>query len=119
MRILRKHDAELKRYTSKGGYNEDGEWVEGTTQTTTAIKCCIQPVFNLTRQLDLPEGVREKDCRVLWTHEDLVGSSEVGSVEADIIIYQGKEYEVHDTGDWNGGGRILATEAVIVRRDKL
>lgn len=119
MRILRKHNAKLIRYTKKGKYDENGKWVKGSTIKSIPLKCCIQPVFNLTQQLDLPEGVREKDCRVIWTHENLIGASEATKNEADIIEYEGLTFEVYDVGYWNGAGRIKATEAVIVRKDIL
>lgn len=124
MRILRKHKAELIRFedtadSSKGYYDEDGNFIRGTDSKPELLLCCIQPAFELTKQIDLPEGIREKDCRVLWTHTELKGASEVGSQEADVIRYEGLDFEVFDIGHWNGAGCINAWEAVIIRKDKL
>lgn len=118
MRLLKKHTAQLIRHTISGYYNDDGEWIAGAGDTPVTLKCCIQPAPQLSMRVTLPEGVREKDCRVIWTHSDLIGSTEVGAVEADIVIYKDLEYLIWDVGEWDGA-HITATEALMIRKDRL
>lgn len=119
MRILRKHRAELIRYDSKGYYDENGRWVRGTDSKPEPLLCCIQPNFKKDGQKDLPEGVSEKDCRIIWTETELKGASEYGNIEADIVRYQGQDFEVFDADHWYGAGKINAWEGLIIKKDKL
>lgn len=118
MRLLRKHTAQLIRHTISGYYDDDGDWVAGAGDTPTELKCCIQPDYQLSRRVTLPEGVREKDCRIIWTHSDLIGSTEVGAVEADVVVYKGLEFIIWDVGEWDGAHNV-ATEALMIRKDRI
>lgn len=118
MRLLKKHTAQLIRHTVSGYYDDAGNWVAGAGDTPVTLKCCIQPDFKLSRRVTVPEGVREKDCRIIWTHTDLIGSTEVGSIEADVVVYQDLEYVIWDVGEWNGA-HIIATEALMIRKDRV
>lgn len=118
MRLLRRHTAQLIRHTISGYYNDDGDWVGGAGDTPVELKCCIQPITQLSQRVTLPEGVSEKDTRLIWTRTELSGATEVGSVEADVVVYKGLDYVIWDVGEWEGA-HLSATEAIMIRKDRL
>jgi len=127
MRILHKHDATLVRFNDVGYWDDNGEWVDSIAESITPIKCCIQPEFSGAKvQRDLPEGVMEKDCRIVWTHTLLKASSELDEEQADVLRFADpnsnaveRDFEVFELNPWNGAGRIVAWEATVIRRDVL
>lgn len=119
MRILRKHSALLLRSGSSGAFDEGGKWVEGIAPVPVEIPCCIQPDFDSTLKKFLPDGVHEKDCRVIYTEYQLQGASEESKVVADKLQFEGKTFEVVEIQSWQGAGRIKAWMVVCVRVDEL
>lgn len=114
MRALRKHKATLLRYTKPifdRGVKTRGE------ETRTTIPCLFQPDTKGISELDLPQGVKVNDSRLVHSHVELKGSDNFDSLEADILVFQGKHYEVFKVYPWDGLGKIVAWEAIVVRRD--
>lgn len=119
MRSLRKHRVTLKRSVGKGSYNEDGIWVDAVTFSEEEIRCCLQPFKDGSVKQFLPEGVMEKDSKVLITETKLIGSSEESNTQNDIIIIDGVDYDVFQIENWNGLSRIRAYYTILIRSDKL
>tara|TARA_R110002074_G_scaffold144948_1_gene293000 strand:+ start:1195 stop:1560 length:366 start_codon:yes stop_codon:yes gene_type:complete len=120
MRILRKHSAIRVRQGTNSYYDEGGNKVDGTAECCTPIRCCIQPEFSGAKvQKDLPEGIRERDCRTVYTHENIVAASEYDDTAADILRFEGRDFEVFECNPWNGAGRIKAWEVIVIRKDKI
>ena len=119
MRILRKHSAILKRGSTGGGYNEDGEWEEASFPETKIIRCCVQPDLEGTLRKYVPDMVNEKDCIVIYTEEELIGASEVEGTDPDKLEVRGKDYIVLEKQTWDGVSRVKAWMVVCVREDKL
>ena len=55
---------------SEGAYNDDGEWVPGST-TSTTIKAVVQPVKG-NQLMDMPEGIRTEAGWIIWSRSELV-----------------------------------------------
>ncbi len=134
MRILRKHSAILIRPDTNGYYDENGDWHQNLEISDgeivgEKIPCCIQPEYDGELQKDLPEGVRAKDCKFIYTEVLLQGASESKSTQADILKFIGNErygdgetaedYEVFEVQRWLGAGRIDAWMVLAIRRDKI
>ncbi len=129
MRILRKHCATLLRRGDTGYYDENGNYIEGISTVTTDFRCCIQPEYKGELEKDLPEGIRAKDCKFIYTATQLQGASESRGVAADILRFDGntrygdtaaaEEYEVHSVQRWLGAGRVDAWMVLAIRKDKL
>lgn len=118
MRTLYRHQATLLRKRTGGEYNEDGDWVTGDHVFELNFPCCIQPYTEISEKINLPEGVTEKDCRVMWTHANVLIANEIKQLESDEIRYNGTLYVVYKEGEWNNR-RIKASEAVLIKKDKL
>ena len=120
MRLLNKEKATLLRVDpeNKGYYDSGGKWINTQIRTASTISCTIQPYTALSFQKKLPEGVSQKDCRVIWTETDLQIGSEYSFTEADIIRFNGIDFEVFEVGYWNGPRRIKGCNAILVRKDK-
>ena len=120
MRILRKDSALRKRRCTNWYFDEGGNKVEGPLESCVPIRCCIQPEsYGAKTQKDLPEGVRERDCRLIYTHEVLIAASEFDNTDADILHFEGRDFEVFECSPWNGAGRIVAWEVTVIRKDVL
>lgn len=52
-----------------GSYNDDGEWVPGSSVSTT-IKAVVQPVKG-NQLMDLPEGIRTEAGWIAWSRADI------------------------------------------------
>ena len=52
-----------------GGYNDDGEWVEGAP-TTITIRAAIQPARG-NQLMDVPEGMRTEARWLLWSRSEV------------------------------------------------
>ncbi|MGN7829725.1 hypothetical protein ACTJJ8_23620 [Agrobacterium radiobacter] len=52
-----------------GGYNDDGEWVDGVL-TTSDIKAVVQPVKG-AQLMDMPEGIRTEAGWIIWSRSDI------------------------------------------------
>lgn len=54
---------------ASGHYNNDGDWVDGAS-TTTSIRAAIQPASG--RQLeDLPDGIRNEARWLVWSRSEI------------------------------------------------
>lgn len=119
IRILRKRTAILHRFDpSTSGYTETGDYVDGT-RTSCPIRCSIQPAMEGAYQKVLPEGVREKDCRVIHTKEELITGSEAKASKADYLEFDGDVFEVFKVHEWYGASRLTHFQALVIRRDKI
>lgn len=119
MRLLNKHQVILRR-RAKGYINSQGDWTQGDA-TDTTIRGCVQPRYNKSEfQKVLPEGVRESHTREFYTRILLRTTSELTGDIADIIEFQGVEYEVFEVSEWFSATEELSHyKALMIRRDVL
>ena len=75
---------------SAGNY-VGGEWVEGT-ETTIDINASIQPLNQLEQEA-LPEGKRKGQAIKAYSDTELF-CARLNTTSADVILYQGKRFEV-------------------------
>jgi len=120
MKLLRKHQATLIRFDGDGYWDEATEdWVKGGT-TSSPLVCNVQPQFSQgIEQKKLPEGIRQKDVREIRTTTELLESSEKDGINADVITFQGIDYEVFEVREWLAGCKLSHYEATVIRKDKL
>jgi hypothetical protein len=120
MRLLSKHVAILKRYGTGGSYDEFGKFTDGAYTETPNFLCSFQPAFRsgyITQ--NLPEGVDAKDCKLIYSHQELLTGDEQKNISADVLEFRGEDYEIFMSNPWDGAGRIVAWEALGIRKDVL
>lgn len=67
--IDRRAWAVIRSKASEGSYNDDGEWVPGSTVSTT-IKAVVQPLKG-NQLMDMPEGIRTEAGWIAWSRSDI------------------------------------------------
>lgn len=67
-----------------GAHNDDGEWVPGTS-TTSTIRAAIQPARG-NQLMDVPEGIRTEAQWLLWSRSEVKVN--------DVITSGGVSYRV-------------------------
>lgn len=94
----------LTREGAGGHWNDDGDWVPGTTSSST-IRAAIQPASG--RQLeDLPDGIRNEARWLVWSRTEL-------RLE-DKITHAGATYKIihlwprADGGFWRAAAGLTA-----------
>jgi hypothetical protein len=119
-RLLKLQKASVLRAVAGGNgyYDEDGEWVEPTTNAPQdlEIPCNIQPLSGEDLK-QLPESFKNTETAWIYTPVQLFTIDEKSHTDADIITYDNKEYVVHEVSYW----RHLNTrhyKALLVRKEK-
>ncbi|MCZ7974363.1 hypothetical protein O9X80_07655 [Agrobacterium salinitolerans] len=59
----------IRTRLAAGGYNDDGEWVDGVP-TPADIKAVVQPVKG-AQLMDMPEGIRTEAGWIIWSRSDI------------------------------------------------
>lgn len=87
----------VERYTT-GSY-VNGLW-SGETTTTVTVQGSVQPITG--RDVDVQEGGR-KDVGQVWLITDaaLSVSVEGSAARGDVLIWQGRRYEIVRREDWS------------------
>lgn len=96
---------------SEGSWNDDGEYVEGTVETFEA-DANVQPMGGRQAQT-LPEGLRQRVGKVIYTNADLQAVDQDDNVPGDRIEYGGELWEVRKVEAHNG--LLTHTKATVVR----
>lgn len=97
---LRKIDLLVKR---KGfGIYDNGIWIQYSPDTEFTIKASVQPLSGSDLRL-LPENRREEEILKIYTSTELVGSNKGQPFNPDIVIINGKPYEVFNGFNWQNG----------------
>jgi hypothetical protein len=93
----------LIRRRKAGGAYVKGRWITGEAGDT-GFKGTWQPAGGKTLEL-LPEGKRSGEVYKAFAPValDFTSADAHGEAEADLIIWQGKEYEVTTAALWNNG----------------
>lgn len=87
---------------SKGGYDEDGVWQEGTS-VNVPIEANVQPM-KYTEIMMLPESDRTKEWISIWSVSEIRSANEgEGGWDADEILWDGKTYKVMKSQRWQMG----------------
>jgi len=82
----------LKR-KSAGGRDDNGDWVDGTL-TSSSIQVVAQSL-TANERLALPEAARTKETVKFHSKTELRTLNEALLLDADIITYQGSDYEIN------------------------
>jgi len=93
----------LIRRKKTGGEYVKGQWKKGEPDDTE-FKSSWQPVKGKILEL-LPEGKRNREVYRCYApiNMDITSADDHGEKEADLIIWEGKEYEVTTASKWNNG----------------
>lgn len=67
--IDRRAWAVTRTRATEGAYNDDGEWVPGSSVSTT-IKAVVQPVKG-NQLMDMPEGIRTEAGWIAWSRSNM------------------------------------------------
>lgn len=94
----------VTRYTA-GSYT-NGVWSDGGSSTFTAVMS-IQPLKG-QELLKLPEAERTMNYMKGYSSVELKTSSQNGQTKADVVTYQGKDYEVQAVESWRSTASIVA-----------
>ena len=100
---------QLKR-TPAGAYDEHGRYIELEPETTT-IQAAVQPA----KQEELvraEEGRRVRGGVKIYTETELFTASVEDQRQADVIVWDGIEWEVEEVNDWEGPGDYYKVLAV-------
>lgn len=87
----------LKRKT-QGGYDSSGKYVDGF-EAQTEISGSIQPASQRDLE-EVPEGRRISEGMKLYTITPLFTASSNSNINADIIEYDGRDFEVVSVRNW-------------------
>lgn len=83
---------------SGGGEYVKGEWVE-IAQQTLQIVASIQPLSG--REIErLPEGDRIRESKKGYFVEAVRPSSEITGAAADLVLIEGKQFQVYNVEPW-------------------
>lgn len=90
-------------------YDTNGRAVAGAA-TTVPIRAHVQPLTG--RELAaLPEGLRHKETRYVWTVTELRTAKE-GTSEPDVIVIDGEDFEIQKVENWQAAGGFYKALAV-------
>lgn len=103
-----------KRRYGAGSY-VSGRWVDGT-YTESTFQGSVQPVTQAELVM-LPETERTKGAvKIYCDYEELRTANEATGIQADRILWEGEEWEVHKVDSWRCG--ITHTRAMAVRIER-
>lgn len=119
-RLLKTHSLVVTRKSPTGEYNDDGDWVDGTTLDPFTVKGSLQPFRQGKSKVELPDGVRQQDVRLFYTKAILTTSDEILNQEADTTLIDGIPYECWYVEPWVGNSLMTDHHKVFwVREDRL
>ena len=107
------HKTDAVRVRTSSGNYVNGKWVDGGV-TNTTIQANIQPLRG-HELMSLPESDRSKEWVKFYTTADIRGVSEgAPSTPADLLVWDGKTYEVSKVSVYKMG--VLDHKKVIAAR---
>jgi hypothetical protein len=77
----------------RAGQRVKGTWVPGIVGPDVPFKGTVQPPSGETMKV-LPEGTRKSDVIEVIAPREMVFTVATNEVKSDLIIWQGREYEV-------------------------
>jgi len=92
---------------SVGGYDEHGRYQE-PVPTQSTIQAHIQPANGIEIN-DLPEGRRGRDTIKIYADDELRTIDQINKTQPDLIIYNGKTYQIDRVWFRNVHYKALAT----------
>ncbi len=105
MRLMNTHSVVFTRTgtpTEKPRFNSTGRAVHPDETSEITATGSLQPYSTMNNRLPLPEGVREEDCRIFYSKDDLRTVEQFNNNLADKAEIEGKWYKVMRKGPWQG-----------------
>ena len=83
------------------GHRHNGRWVESNKVQEVFFDASIEPMTSI--ELDkIPEGLRDKEHIIVRTTFDIKKSDSKKNLNADIVTYKSKKYEVYAVYEYEG-----------------
>ena len=108
--ILGVEEVTLRRYTQARG--SDGRTAMTLSEETT-IRASVQPMGDRQREA-LPEGIRTKVERVMYTRDEVRTADHLEGNPADIVVIDGEELVAVQVKEWRQ--LIKHYEVALMRR---
>ena len=99
-------EVELLRFPSSS-YNDKGRW-EDRDPVSVKIQAAIQPVTGKELE-DVPEGRRARENIKLYTVDLIQTTCPTNKTQADLVIWNGKKYEIFSVQNWTDFFKGMAT----------
>lgn len=99
-----------------GTYDANGRYVEGEKTIINNVIASVQPLKPSEIQM-LPEGRRNVEAIKVYTELKMFVSDEFNKKNASLILYDGKNYEVHMVSNWNIGTDIPYFKVIGIKID--
>jgi hypothetical protein len=94
---------ELAKISFAPGSREKGSWMEGARSEPVPFKGTWQSAGGQTLQL-LPEGKRSREAYKVFAPIELdFTADDDNGVSGDLVVWEGKEYEVSAAVKWDNG----------------
>jgi len=97
-----------------------GSWVEGryikSELENLSIKASVQPLRPNEVKI-LPEHRRTAESVKIYSDTKLKTSDELNGSPADVIVHDGKRFEVHSVANWSIGTDIPHYKIIAVKQD--
>ena len=107
-------DITLSRPNASGSY-VDGLW-EDSARSTSTIRGSFQPIRG-NELVNLPEAQRTRELVKIYTEAELRTEDTTAKTVADILIYNGIEYEVIQVSIWPSVTGIPHYKVFAARKD--
>ena len=85
-----------------GSYDDAGKWVDGATSKVLTIQASVQPLLGKDVKT-LPENRRSLESYCLYTNTNLTILDELTGLRGDMVVINGKNYEIVARHDWQNG----------------
>lgn len=97
-----------------------GAWTSGVfvpgAETEIQMVASVQPL-RANEILQLPEHRRTREAMKVFTHERLHTTDEKAQTPGDVVLHDGKRFEVHSVENWQIGTALPHYKSVLVKQD--
>ena len=105
----------VKRFVEGGEWGDDGKYKRGEAKFFD-FQASIQPLSGNAIKL-LPEHRRNSESVIIFSEERLFTSDEKSQRAADILLYDGKCFEVFNVKKWSEETDINHYESIAIMED--
>lgn len=125
-RINVKRVAQNSKFTTRiplqrfggGDYNHDGQWESlETDPAALSLRCSVQESIGPDQRRLLPEGVRNDVAIMVISTTQLKLEDEAAGTPADQVTFNGRQWVVSASGNWNLYGYYFAVCTQLAQRD--
>lgn len=97
----------IVRKTTAGYYDENGDWIEGSTSENIIIQATVQPLNSNDQTEVNPDGERTTEIVKVYTSTRLLTAKQAydenNPVEADVLLYDDREWKIIKCSGYQSG----------------